>query len=78
MSEITFCDVFNAIGAVENGALFHFRECPNPECPVGRNIHALLYDKLKAVQNAMEDELRKYKLLDLRCGMTEFSEKENK
>ncbi len=39
---------------------------------MGRNIHALLDDKLKAIQNAMEDELRKYTLLDLQSGMTEL------
>ena len=71
-SEITFYDVYKAIGAVENGDLFHFHESPNPECPVGRNIHALLDDKLKAIQGAMEDELRKYTLLDLRSGMNEL------
>ncbi|MBQ1405288.1 MAG: Rrf2 family transcriptional regulator [Oscillospiraceae bacterium] len=72
LSEITFYDVYKAIGAVENGDLFHFHESPNPDCPVGRNIHALLDDKLKAIQNAMEDELRKYNLRDLRSGMTEL------
>ena len=77
LSEITFYDVYKAIGAVENGDLFHFHDAPNPECPVGRNIHALLDDKLKAVQNAMEDELRKYTLLDLRSGMTELLAKDN-
>ncbi len=77
LSEITFYDVYEAIGAVENGDLFHFHESPNPDCPVGRNIHALLDDKLKAIQNAMEDELRKYNLRDLRSGMTELLEKEN-
>ena len=77
LSEITFYDVYKAIGAVENGDLFHFHESPNPDCPVGRNIHALLDDKLKAIQNAMEDELRKYNLRDLRSGMTELLEKEN-
>ena len=71
LSEITFYDVYKAVGAVENGDLFHFHGSPNPDCPVGRNIHALLDEKLKAAQNAMEDELRKYTLLDLRVGMTE-------
>ena len=64
--------MYEAIGAVENGDLFHFHESPNPECPVGRNIHALLDEKLKAIQNAMEDELRKYTLLDLHSGMNEL------
>ena len=60
LSEITFFDVYEAIDPVEGGDLFRFHEAPNPECPVGRNIHALLDDKLKAIQNAMEAEMKKY------------------
>lgn len=78
LSEITFFDVYEAVGAVENGDLFHFHDSPNPQCPVGRNIHALLDNKLKAIQSAMEDEMRKFTLLDLRSGMTEFLAEENK
>ncbi|MBQ7499474.1 MAG: Rrf2 family transcriptional regulator [Clostridia bacterium] len=66
LSEITFYDVYRAIEPVENGDLFHFHESPNPECPVGRNIHTLLDGKLKAAQNAMEDELKKHTLKDLK------------
>ena len=75
LSEITFYDVYLAIEPVENGDLFHFHESPNPECPVGRNIHSLLDEKLKAIQGAMENEMRNYTLLDLRCGITELLEK---
>ncbi len=78
LSEITFYDVYEAIGAVENGDLFHFHESPNPECPVGRNIHALLDSKLKTIQSALENELKRYTILDLRTGMTELLEEENK
>ena len=77
LSEIAFCDVYETIGAAENGDLFHFHEAPNPECPTGRNIHALSDGKLKAVRNAMEDELHEYTHLDLRNGMTELPAKEN-
>ena len=72
LEEITFFDVYQAIEPVENGSLFHFHDAPNPDCPVGRNIHALLADKLKAIQDAMEDEMRKYTLADLRTGMKEL------
>ena len=78
LREITFYDVYEAIGAVENGELFHFHESPNPDCPVGRNIHALLDSKLKEIQNAMEHELRRYTLLDLQSGMAELLAKETK
>lgn len=72
LEEITFFDIYQAIEPVENGSLFHFHDAPNPVCPVGRNIHALLDDKLKAIQDAMEDEMRKYTLADLRTGMKEL------
>ena len=72
LSEITFFDVYEAIDPVEDGDLFRFHEAPDPNCPVGRNIHALLDDKLKRIQNAMEAEMKKYTLLDLRKGMEEL------
>lgn len=37
--------------------MFHFHENPNTDCPVGRNIHVILDDKLQRVQAAMEREL---------------------
>jgi Rrf2 family protein len=72
LSEITFYDVYQAIEPVENGDLFHFHESPNPECPVGRNIHRLLDEKLKAIQDSMEDKMKEYTLADLRTGMREI------
>lgn len=72
LNEITFYDVYEAIEPIENGDLFHFHESPNPACPVGRNIHALLDDKLKAIQNAMEDEMKRYTVEDLRSGALEL------
>ena len=76
LGEITFYDVYQAIEPVENGNLFHFHEAPNPACPVGRNIHALLDDKLKAIQSAMEDEMRRYTLAEIKAGMRELLAKE--
>ena len=72
LSEITFYDVYQAIEPVENGDLFHFHESPNPECPVGRNIHRLLDEKLKAIQDSMEDKMKEFTLADLRTGMQEI------
>ena len=76
ISEITFYDVYQAIEPVENGDLFHFHEAPNPECPVGRNIHSLLDDELKAIQGAMEAEMKKYTVADLDTGLKEILKKE--
>ena len=72
LSEITFYDVYQAIEPVENGDLFHFHESPNPECPVGRNIHVLLDDKLRAIQDSMEEKMKEYTLDDLRTGIQEI------
>ena len=76
ITEITFYDVYQAIEPVENGDLFHFHEAPNPDCPVGRNIHSLLDDKLKAIQDAMEAEMKKYTVADLDAGLKELLKKE--
>ncbi len=77
LKEISFLDVYRAIEPVENGDLFRFHEAPNPNCPVGRNIHALLDDKLNAVQNAMEQEMRKFTLADLESGMQKLLTEQN-
>lgn len=57
LDKISFLDIYRAVECIENGELFHFHENPNTACPVGRNIHRILDDKLMQVQKAMEDEL---------------------
>ena len=53
--EITLLDVFRAVE--EEQALFHFHDNPNPDCPVGRNVHAVLDQRLEDVQAAMKSQL---------------------
>lgn len=65
LSEITFFDIYKAVECVEDGELFHFHEHPNPECPVGRNIHRILDARLLQVQAAMEKELASISLQDV-------------
>lgn len=65
LDEITLLDVFNAVDSIENNTLFHFHENPNTSCPVGRNIHHGLDDKLQKVQDAMEDELKNITMADV-------------
>ena len=72
LSEITFLDIYRAVECIENGELFHFHENPNPACPVGRNIHALLDGKLQSIQEAMEDRMKGYTLEDIRNGIGEI------
>ena len=66
LNEITLLDVYYAVECVENGELFHFHENPNTSCPVGRNIHRALDDRLFRVQNAMERELASITLEDVK------------
>ena len=63
--DITFYDVYMAVESVGENTLFHFHENPNPKCPVGRNIHKLLDEKLDTIQQAMENQLKKYNLMQL-------------
>ena len=56
LEEITLFDIYQAVDCVEHGELFHFHENPSLQCPVGRNIHRVLDDKLERIQNAMEQE----------------------
>ncbi len=65
LKQITLLDIFNAVEPLENGQLFHFHENPNTACPVGRNIHAGLDDKLFSIQAAMEDKMRSISLEDV-------------
>ena len=64
LKDITLYDVYRAVDSVE-GDIFHFHENPNPACPVGKNIHAVLDAHLADAQSAMENELKKVTLLDL-------------
>lgn len=61
--DITLMDVFEAVEKKE--LLFHFHEKPNPECPVGKNVHAVLDNKLLAIQDAMQNQMKSITLQDL-------------
>ncbi len=75
--EITFLDIYHAVECVEEGELFHFHEKPNMACPVGRNIHSVLDEKLERVQKAMERELESITLADVLADMAACLEKEH-
>ena len=73
-SEITFYDVYKAVEVVKEEGLFHFHEDPNPACPVGKNIHSILDSKLSEIQDAMENKMKVYTLLDIEKGIKEISD----
>lgn len=66
LNEISFLDIYKAVECVDNGELFHFHENSNQNCPVGRNIHNILDEKLMRVQMALERELASITLEDVK------------
>jgi DNA-binding IscR family transcriptional regulator len=53
------------VEVVEEGELFQFHEHPNPNCPVGANIQAVLEIILLRAQAAMEKILEEISLEEL-------------
>lgn len=78
LEDITFLDIYNAVECVENGELFHFHENPSTNCPVGRNIHYILDDKLYRVQSALEKELASITLADVKRDTEKYLHEESK
>lgn len=74
IDQITFYDVYLAVDLLEEGELFHFHENPNIQCPVGKNIHSALDDKLRYIQEAMEKEMKKYTIADVVNDIKQCSE----
>ena len=69
LDEITFYDVYKAVDCVDDEGLFHFHENPNINCPVGKNIHIAMDDKLQRVQSIMENELSRITMADVVADM---------
>ena len=77
LKDITFYDVYKAVDCVDDEGLFHFHENPNPLCPVGRNIHNVLDKRLDAIQQAMENEMKKSTLADVINETSQLSKNED-
>ena len=75
LENITFLDVYRAVECTPDNELFHFHENPNEKCPVGRNIHHVLDDKLNKVQKTMENELEAITLGDVKKDLQEWVSK---
>jgi len=65
LEQITLLDLWRAVDQSDADSLFHFHENPCPQCPVGGNIHAALDNRLKAAQQALEDQLARTTLADV-------------
>ncbi|MGN1181914.1 MAG: Rrf2 family transcriptional regulator [Faecalibacillus sp.] len=77
LDQITLYDIYQSVECIENGELFHFHEKPNMNCPVGKNIHNILDDKLLRVQKAMENELSAITLNDIIKDTRYYVQKES-
>jgi DNA-binding IscR family transcriptional regulator len=62
-AEITLLDILNAVE--DDVTVFRMHEHPSPECPIGRNVHAVLGMELDAAEQAMLDRLASTTLADL-------------
>ena len=65
LDKITFYDVYKAVDCVDDKGLFHFHENPNIKCPVGKNIHKAMDDKLMKIQDSMNRQMAKIKIGDV-------------
>lgn len=77
LEEITFFDVYRSVDCIEENTLFHFHENPSLNCPVGKNIHNVLDDKLIRIQAAMEQELKSITLADMNADLKKYLEKKS-
>lgn len=77
LNEITFFDVYRSVDCIEENMLFHFHENPNPDCPVGKNIHQVLDNKLLRIQAAMERELKSITLADMNSDLEKCLDNKN-
>lgn len=76
LDEITLYDIYKAVDCVDDEGLFHFHENPNVDCPVGRNIHKAMDDRLQTAQSALENELKKTTLAEIVADTKKIIEEE--
>ena len=76
LDEITLYDIYKAVDCVDDDGLFHFHENPNADCPVGRNIHKSMDDRLQTAQSALENELKKTTLAEIVADTKKIIEEE--
>jgi DNA-binding IscR family transcriptional regulator len=65
LAQITLLDIYNAVEVVEEDGLFQLHQEPNPNCPVGANIHSVLELVLSRAQDAMEQILADITIKDI-------------
>ncbi len=76
LDEITLYDIYKAVDCIDDEGLFHFHENPNVDCPVGRNIHKAMDDRLQTAQAALENELKSTTLAEIVADTKKIIEEE--
>jgi Rrf2 family protein len=62
-ASITLLDVYRAVE--EDRDVIPLHPSPNPQCPVGRNIHAVLERRIDAAERALHEELARTTVAEL-------------
>ena len=62
-SEITLCEIYKAVACGEVFALH--AKSPNQDCPIGRNIEAVLCSLQKEIDQAVGEKLGQYTLASI-------------
>ena len=76
LSKISFLDLYKAVETNSTEDLFRFHENPNPNCPVGKNIHKALDQSLKAIQDEFEKDLASHRVEEVYQGIEKELKKE--
>lgn len=78
LEDISLFDIYCAVECLgKSGQLFSFHDKPNPECPIGKNIHNVLDTRLEAIQKAMEAELAQTSLAEVVAATEKEMEEES-
>ena len=70
---ITLADVYRAVA--EDTEAIPIHESPNPKCPVGRNIQAVLSKRIHAAEHALENELARTTIAELTVDIIRCTKK---
>ena len=62
-SEISLCEIYKAVSCGEVFALH--AKSPNQDCPIGRNIEAVLCNLQKEIDKSVGEKLRQYTLASI-------------
>lgn len=61
--KITLADVYRAV--LDEAVVIPMHSSPNPKCPVGKNIQAVLESRIHGAERALEAELSRTTIADL-------------